>query len=179
MIVILSTNLKIGGIMKKLFYLSFMLIGLFFVQPSNAQVNVNINVGSQPLWGPVGYDYVRYYYLPEADVYYNVASRKYTYFQGNRWVTKSKLPGRYKNFDVYRTYKVVINDRDPWRHHKSNRSRYGHYASHRNQHIIRDSRHSKGRPVVERRAPSKHVKHYKKVKNNKKNNKHHKHDHRR
>lgn len=164
--------------MKKLLYFTLLIGGLFITQSSQAQVSVNINIGSQPLWGPVGYDYVRYYYMPEIDVYYNVATRKYTYFHGNRWVTKSKLPARYRNFDVYRTYKVVINDHNPWHHHKVNRSKYSHYASYRNQHILRDVRHSKGRHVVERRAPSKNIKHYKKDKGPQKH-KSPKHGHRR
>lgn len=168
--------------MKKLLYFTLLIGGLFvFNQSAKAQVNVNINLGSQPMWGPVGYEYVRYYYIPEIDVYYDVASRRYTYLQGNRWVTKSKLPGRYKKFDIYRSYKVVINDRNPWHYHSKNRSRYGHYASHRHQPILRDAphhHHGRGGHVVERKAPSKHVKHYKKDKNHKKNN-NHKHSHKR
>lgn len=128
--------------MKKFFYLSLFVFSLVFVQANEgqAQVSVNINLGNQPLWGPVGYDYVRYYYMPEIDVYYNVNSRKYTYWKGNKWVTKSSLPGYYKNFDVYRTYKVVINDNNPWGRHQYYKGRYGRYAHNRNQVIIRDHR---------------------------------------
>lgn len=124
--------------MKKYFYLSLVFVGLSFFQTSNAQISVNVNIGTQPLWGPVGYDYARYYYMPELDVYYDVNSRRYTYFQGNRWVTKSKLPGRYKNYDVYRTYKVVINDASPWRYHSRHRSSYRRYAHNHSQIVIRD-----------------------------------------
>ena len=57
-----------------------MIIGLAIVitsgmaVPASAQVrvNLNINIGSQPAWGPAGYDYVEYYYLPDIDVYYYV-----------------------------------------------------------------------------------------------------------
>ena len=124
--------------MKKFFYLSLVFIGLSFATESKAQIRVNINIGSQPLWGPVGYDYVRYYYIPEIDVYYNVVNKKYTYYQGNRWVTKSKLPNRYKNVDLYRTYKVVLNESDPWRFHDRNRHSYGHYSRNYSQIVIRD-----------------------------------------
>lgn len=165
--------------MKKLLYLTLILGGLFVTQTSKAQISVNINIGSQPLWGPVGYDYVRFYYIPEIDVYYNVASHKYTYFHGNRWVTKSKLPGRYRNVNLYNTYKVVINDRDPWRQHSHHRNSYARYASHRHQPILRDVRHSKSRHVVERRAPSRDIKHYKKMEKERSKHRNHKHDHRR
>lgn len=156
--------------MKKLLYFTLLIGGLFITQSAEAQIRVNINIGAQPLWGPVGYDYVRYYYMPEIDVYYNVASRKYTYYQGNRWVTKSKLPGRYRNFDLYRTYKVVINDQNPWSYHKRHRSDYGRYARNYHQVVLRDAPHRHH----DRRAPVKYKK-------DKKSNKHrgHKHDHRR
>lgn len=126
--------------MKRIFYLLVLFIGLGFFQTSSAQVSVRINIGSQPLWGPVGYDYVRYYYLPEIDAYYDVVNRRYTYYQGNRWITKSKLPGRYKHFDVYRTYKVVLNDPSPWRYHSRHRSNYGRHAQHyHTQVVLRDA----------------------------------------
>ncbi|MBL1407304.1 hypothetical protein [Sphingobacterium faecale] len=147
--------------MKRYFYLSLLFIGIGFAQPSQAQVSVNINIGSQPLWGPVGYDYVRYYYMPEIDVYYDVSRRKYTYYQGNRWVTKSKLPGRYKHFDIYRTYKVVLNDPSPWRYHRNHRDRYGRYANNHTQIILRDAdRKGKGGKYDNRssKKPHKHTK---------------------
>jgi hypothetical protein len=48
-----------------------------------AQVRVNINIGSQPVWGPVGYDHVDYYYLPDIETYYYVPTRQFVYF--NKW----------------------------------------------------------------------------------------------
>lgn len=129
--------------MKKVFYLALIVFTIGFVQSSKAQVSVNINIGSQPLWGPVGYDYVRYYYLPEVNVYYNVVNRKYTYWKGNKWVTKSKLPNQYRRVDLYRTYKVVVNEPNPWRNHQQYYNRYGRYANNHSQVVIRDAR--KGR----------------------------------
>lgn len=141
MYVLLTTKEKKNkeDVMKRYFYLSLLFVGLGFFQPSSAQVSVSINIGSQPLWGPVGYDYVRYYYLPEMDVYYDVSSRRYTYYHGNRWVTNSKLPSRYKHYDVYRTYKVVLNEPSPWRYHSRHRSSYGRYSHNHSQVILRDS----------------------------------------
>jgi len=127
--------------MKKLFYLSILFIASGFVHSAHGQIQVNVNIGSQPLWGPVGYDYARFYYMPEIDVYYDVVHRRYTYYQGNRWVTRAKLPGRYKKFDHYRTYKVVINDSNPWRHHRHHRSQYARYANYRSQKVLRDRGH--------------------------------------
>lgn len=132
--------------MKKLVYLTILVGGLFFAKPAAAQVNVSINIGNQPSWGPVGYDYVRYYYIPEINVYYDVINRRYTHYHGRRWVTSRNLPARYRNFNFYSTYKVVVNDRDPWRHHDRYRRDYGHYANRRNQVSIRDYRGDHDRP---------------------------------
>ena len=65
--------------MKKLFIAASLLLGFALVQPATAQVSVNINIGSQPVWGPVGYDYVEYYYLPDIDMYYHVPTQQYVY----------------------------------------------------------------------------------------------------
>lgn len=107
---------------------------------ASAQVNVSINIGVQPAWGPVGYDYVQYYYLPDADAYYDVNRRVFVYFDGRGWVHGGYLPGRYRNIDLYHVHKVVINDRDPWMRHKNYHQRYYSYRGRRDQVIIRDAR---------------------------------------
>ena len=86
----------------------------------NAQVhlNVNVNMGSQPDWGPAGYDYVEYYYLPDIDVFYSVPQHCYYYYGGGRWIHSSHLPSRFHNYDPYHSYKVVVDEREPWRHHE-------------------------------------------------------------
>jgi hypothetical protein len=57
--------------------------GSMICTPASAQVRVNINIGSQPVWGPVGYDHVDYYYLPDIETYYYVPTRQFVYF--NKW----------------------------------------------------------------------------------------------
>ena len=112
---------------------------------SNAQVSTNpkVNLDSQPVWGPAGYDYVEYYYLPDIDVYYDVPHRRYYYYNSGRWRYSSYLPSRYSNYDIYNSYKVVVNERDPWRNNKSYREKYSSYKDRHDQQPIRDSRDSK------------------------------------
>ncbi|MFD1770039.1 hypothetical protein [Sphingobacterium suaedae] len=126
--------------MKRLLYAAILVGFLGIAKPAEAQVSVSINIGAQPLWGPVGYDYVRYYYMPEIDVYYDVSHRRYTYYHGNRWITRSSLPNRYRHVDMYRTYKVVLNHDHPWRNHRHVRRQYSRYAHNHSQRIIRDHR---------------------------------------
>lgn len=111
----------------------------------NAQVKVdlNFNIGSQPVWGPTGYDYVEYYYLPDIDVYYSVPHHRYYYFEGDQWRSSPSLPPRYHDYDAFHSYKVVINERDPWRHHEAYREKYAPLRGRRDQEIIRDSRDSR------------------------------------
>ena len=121
---------------------SIVLCGLSFQQAS-AQISVNINIGSQPAWGPTGYDYVQYYYLPDINCYYDVARSQYIYPQGNHWGFASRLPGKYRNYDIYNSYKVVVNRANPYRDNRTDITAYGRYKGQRGQEIIRDSRDKK------------------------------------
>ncbi|RBL92062.1 hypothetical protein [Chitinophaga flava] len=134
--------------MKKILFIALVIAsGLLYQGALQAQVrlNVNFNVGSQPVWGPVGYDYAQYYYFPDIDAYYDVASQQYVYLNGGSWMFAPTLPPRY-NFDVYRGYKVVINQPNPWMQDNVYRNKYARYKGQEwygSQPIIRDSRDSK------------------------------------
>lgn len=105
---------------------------------ASAQVDVHVNIGLQPAWGPAGYDYAEYYYIPDIDAYYDVSARQYVYFDNNVWVTRPYLPPQYRGYDLYRGYKVVINEPRPWMHHDRYRGQYAQYRGHYGQRIIRD-----------------------------------------
>jgi hypothetical protein len=124
--------------MRRLILMSVILASSFIYKAADAQVSFNFNVGSQPQWGPSGYDHVEYYYLPDLDMYYNVPNRTYTYLQGNRWITVNAIPNRYRNYDLYRGYKVVVNARNPWNRNDNYRSQYAAYRGNRNQVNLRD-----------------------------------------
>ncbi|MFA6128572.1 MAG: hypothetical protein WC699_14835 [Bacteroidales bacterium] len=84
--------------------------GLFIAGSVQAQVSLRINLGSPPQWGPVGYSDVHYYYLPDVEAYYDVQSSMFIYMNAGRWVRRSSLPLRYRNYDLYNGYKVVMSD---------------------------------------------------------------------
>ncbi|KAF2336845.1 hypothetical protein [Flavobacterium daemonense] len=109
--------------MKKLVF-ALMLFTSVFAQ---AQVSVNVNIGTPPNWGPVGYDNSRYYYLPDIDVYYDVNQSAFIYDNSGRWVREKRLPERYRNYDLYSGYKVVLNDYRgdaPYTYHSKHRAEY-------------------------------------------------------
>ncbi|GAB3951700.1 hypothetical protein GCM10028805_32370 [Spirosoma harenae] len=127
---------------------NFLLVFSLFIasvayQPAKAQVNVNINIGSQPLWGPTGYDYVDYYYFPDLDIYYYVPLQQWIYFNGGRWITTTVLPPRYNSYDLYRLHKVVINEKQPYLRNNVYRTRYSSFRGKYDQQPIRDSRDSR------------------------------------
>lgn len=118
-------------------------MGVITLNKVEAQFSLNINIGTQPIWGPIGYDYAENYYMPAIGVYYNVAGQQYTYRENNRWVSTHSLPYRYRNYDLYNGYKVVINQPRPYLHDDEYRGKYAQYRDVHNQPIIRDSRDNK------------------------------------
>jgi hypothetical protein len=85
-------------------------LGIFFSYAIKAQVSVNVNIGAPPMWGPVGYPEVQYYYLPDVEAYYDVHTSMFIYFGGGVWLHEPRLPGIYANYDLYSGYKVVLSD---------------------------------------------------------------------
>lgn len=113
--------------MKKLLFGS-MLCVVFFTGMSAAdaqvRVGVNINIGDQPAWRPAGYDYVEYYYLPDIECYYYVPRHQFVYLSNGRWVFSASLPLRYRNYDLYGGYKVVVNRPHAYYYFEQDRVRY-------------------------------------------------------
>jgi hypothetical protein len=111
----------------------------------HAQVGIrlNFNVDRQPVWGPTGYDHVEYYYLPDIDAYYNVPQHMFYTNERGRWTGRSHLPSRYHDFDFYNSYKVVVNERQPYLHDEKYRDQYSSYKGRHDQSPIRDSHDSK------------------------------------
>ena len=118
---------------KKLFSVLVVVASLLLANTSHAQVSVNINIGSQPQWGPTGYDYAEYYYMPDIESYYYVPRQQFVYMSGGRWVFSSNLPPRYANYDLYNGYKVVLKERDAYRHFNDHRARYARYRNYDNR----------------------------------------------
>jgi len=83
---------------------------LMFAGSMQAQLSVRVNIGTPPTWGPAGYNTVRYYYLPDIESYYDVRNSMFIYYSGRSWIHSRTLPARYRNYDLYGGYKVVMND---------------------------------------------------------------------
>lgn len=119
--------------MKKLFLLTMLGLASAITLPATAQLNVSINIGSQPQWGPSGYNHVDYYYMPEIESYYYVPTKKFIYYSGNSWVHTRTLPTRYRNYDLYSGPKYVINSPRPYMQHNVYKVKYSKHKPHHDQ----------------------------------------------
>ena len=131
--------------MKKLIFVFALSIIALVPNTTKAQlkVGVNLNFATQPIWGPEGNDYVNYYYLPDIDIFYNVPRQQYVYVQNGRWTFSRNLPYRYRNYNLYNGYKVVINEDRPYRNAAMYRTKYATYKGNHDQINIRNSHDSR------------------------------------
>ena len=126
--------------MKKVILVAALLLGVFIFKTATAQVRFNVNIDVQPVWGPVGYGHVEYYYIPDIDVFYYVPKHQYIYQDRGRWRFTTSLPARFRGYNIYNGYKLVINDDPrPYRNAGTYRTKYSPYKGRRDQPIIRNS----------------------------------------
>lgn len=111
----------------KAFHKLLLVMAFFTCSFTQAQVNVNVNLGTPPAWGPAGYTEVRYYYIPDIHTYYDVSTRQYIYLTNGRWVRATVLPVAYRNYNLYSGYKVVLHDyrgATPYVYYKTHKVKY-------------------------------------------------------
>lgn len=113
--------------MKNLKLIAIAIVLFFASNSMQSQVSVNVNLGKQPSWGPVGYSAVNYYYIPDIQAYYDVRATQFIYLNGGTWIRSSRLPQQYRNYDLNRGYKVVLNDyhgTKPYSQYKYHKQKY-------------------------------------------------------
>lgn len=107
----------------------------------NGKININITVGNnanisnQPEWGPSGYEYVEFYYMPDIETYYCVSTHQYIYFTNFKWNFTS-LPPKFREVDIYNCYKVVINEPKPYLNFKEHKEIFSTYKGLTQQQVI-------------------------------------------
>ncbi len=131
--------------MKKMILCIAILFSAVAVNSVSAQVRVNVNISSQPQWGPAGYDYVDYYYLPDIETYYYVPSRKFIYYSGGKWIHVSTLPPAHRAYNLHSGYKVVINEPNAYHYHNSHKVKYAKYKGNRGQGNLKHKNSGNGR----------------------------------
>ncbi len=96
-----------------------------------------------PQWAPPYYSGARYYYLPDLELYYDLASREYIFLSDGRWNFSPYVPSMYRNYDLDNCFCVVLNVEvyKPWLHHQ-------YYISHYPRYYYRDYYDHSGIPYV-------------------------------
>ncbi len=138
--------------MKKILFLAAVVGALLFGAPqANAQT---INISIQPSWGPAGYDYAEFYYLPELNIYYDVINGLYYYLSGSQWIGRKTLPVKYKKYNLHDMYKVVLNGKpQPWLDNKQHKKDYKCFINDRTQTPIRHTTDPKYEPARKNTTP--------------------------
>jgi hypothetical protein len=117
--------------------MKFILLATLFVVSfkTEAQVSVNVNIGTPPVWAPRNALAVHYYYLPDIEVYYDVPARRYIYMRNGNWFRSAALPAQYRNYNLYHGRTVYITNyrgnypyyyfkQHKVKYHKSNNNAY-------------------------------------------------------
>ena len=106
----------------------FLVLSLLIASVSTkAQLSINVNIGSPPVWAPRAPAQVQYYYLPDIEVYYDVPARRYIYMKNGNWFRSSSLPARYRGYDLYHGNTVYLSDyhgRKPFENYEQHRMQY-------------------------------------------------------
>jgi hypothetical protein len=84
-----------------------------------------------PSWAPA-YEHigqVRYYYLPDIEVYYDVFNHEFVYMDNGSWMFSPTLPPMYSWYNLSLGFTVVLDYRvhQPWMHFHSYVSNYPRY----------------------------------------------------
>ena len=122
--------------MKNRLAFAFLLFGstVTFQNIAQAQVQVNVNLGTPVSQSPWYATDDNYYYLPEQGVYYNVPKRVYVFPEGNQWVYAPNLPARYNGYGYGKSHYVQVRDRSPFNNHNVYAGKFG--SDYNDDHVI-------------------------------------------
>ena len=84
---------------------------------------------TNPVWAPVYYSGVRYYYIPDIETFYDLTNQDFVYLDDGQWLFSYGLPPMYAGFDLFDAFVIAL-DVDvfqPWMHHQFYVSNYPRY----------------------------------------------------
>lgn len=84
---------------------------------------------SNPAWAPPYVPGLRYYYLPDIEVYYDLSNQDFVYLDNGQWLFSSTLPSIYGAYDLYNGFIIALNVNvyQPWMHNQYYISHYPRY----------------------------------------------------
>ena len=128
----------------KLFILGAMILAFNF---SHSQIDVNVNIGTPPVWGPV-VTTQEYYFLPDINSYYDIRQSQFIYLNNGVWIRNKSLPKRFKTYNLNGGNVVIIDDyrgRSPYSKYKSHKLKYFKGNDKANNIIVIDQKNNNGK----------------------------------
>jgi hypothetical protein len=112
--------------------LKLVIAGLALIIAGTIEAQVSVTI-TPPSWGPAEAPGIRFYFIPDIDVYFDVNTGEYIYISNGAWIHARELPPEYRDYDLYGAYKVPLRDyhgESPWEkhddHHKAYPKGYNH-----------------------------------------------------
>lgn len=105
---------------------------LFAASTSQAQVSINVNLGSpvvvaQPTWVPQNHSNVDFYYIPDIQSYYDVNNSVYVYRNNGNWCRTRYVPVQYLNYNLNHAHRVALrgyHGNQPYAYYNNHTVRY-------------------------------------------------------
>ena len=117
--------------------------------------------GGPPPWAPAHGKRakVRYYYIPEIEVYYDLVLGEFVWWNGFTWSFSMTLPAPYATFNLYTSHRVVLDyyGNYPWYNHTFYRVKYpSHKVKYSNSKVVNKNYYGKHKS-----SPGNNVEHHK------------------
>lgn len=112
--------MKLSKIVQSVFFLVTLSTAV------NAQIKVDVNIGTPPVWGPA-VTTEQYYFLPDIETYYDIRTSQYVYLNNGSWIRSRNVPARYRNYNFNTGQVIVLNDyrgRSPYVYFKNHKVKY-------------------------------------------------------
>jgi hypothetical protein len=93
---------------------------------AQSQIDVNINLGKPPVWGPV-VTTEEYYFLPDINSYYDIRQSQFIYLNNGVWIRNKSLPKRFRSYNLNAGNVIIIDDyrgRSPYSKYKFHKTKY-------------------------------------------------------
>lgn len=105
-------------LMTVLSAIAFTSCGIYESVPAS-RVTVYDYSYNNPMWAPPYYPGARYYYFPDIECYYDLATRDFIVLNMGQWMFVPSITPFYSTYDLYNSYIVIVNTRvyQPWMHH--------------------------------------------------------------
>ncbi len=116
--------------LKKISIIAVFVISLYGLSGCSTPSHMTFGVHyTNPSWAPPYYAGVRYYYLPDIEVYYDLTDGEFVYLHNGQWLFSPVLPPAYSGYDLYNGFVISLNVNvyQPWLHHQYYVSHYPRY----------------------------------------------------